>query len=1140
MADEQRRPDRRLTSVQRRRLQARLPPEGRKRRNDERRNPRKRLKRAQEARARESRVTTSHEAAERVREAVERHRLAQEKKQAQARLQGEREHLAQKRFLSSAYRNAPRWRLKTLLPEVIAYSHEGQWLESAPLDVSLQPLTPEAADSMRAWSQEVAVPRADLLVSLFLRTREQQRRDYEERERERLDRWTAREESLTKQRPFRPRRFTPARVERLVAGALDGAVRESQHDTFKRSRGRLVLQRTTWDLTAACTLLSSVASVLEKQAHAYKRADLGEELAEYRWGVENHLASVHAGEVALVPPKSDEEDWDDWGLDCESLTRLMSDDSCEERKRYLEEAARRYKGRMQSYQEAVDRLDETRPDPQEMARPRRNLLREGATTAERRAQRAQRLYERRGRAGEVLEVEDAAEEVERFHAMLSARQHPHMIWDHHPARQVSRVDLHWLNSKMRRLSVEAKDDLLESFIKDARFGLSELILNALDADSDHVDVVVEEGAGGGIDAISVVDDGIGMTLEEAEDGFSGIGGSWKRRAEATRGQRLLHGHKGRGRYAAYGLGNRAVWESVATQEDGTRKRVRIEGTRGDLTGFGFEVDPEDVSGDTGTKVRMTLPTAEAQTWLLRETVVDLLTAQFALYLTRYPKVEITFWNKKIDPKRLITETNEYDLGEFQGEPVTLTVLEWNRTVDRHIFFCDEEGMTIAEVPSRIHAKDHQFTAYLKWRNFRELKHDWMLAEMGGGDAAPVLEAAKDKLKTHFKERDDALKQKIIKDWRDENVYPFTGEPQSEAEAVKKETFDIIAVAASRIINESKPKGKKLALTLIREATENDPSSLKRVLRDVIGLSKDELAEFDSLLNRTSLSNVLRASRVIGDRLDFLTLLDTIIYDKGPKKATLERDHLHKMLEQEPWVFGEEWGVSTSDLRLSRVLREHLELLGEDVSVAEDPNDPVLLIDGRDGRPDLVLWRAAKVQQNRFEHLMVELKRPSVKLTHKELTQIELYANAVMEDRRFNKDSTRWEFFLIGDEIDSFVEGRRTQQNMPKGAIQHTKECTIWVKLWSEILQDANHRHKFVEENLNWQASNDRSVERMREKYSAMLPDVPLSDAERDATTTPDATETDGEAASAGASTAIPAVLTSAGDQDKDGDAEATA
>ena len=191
MADEQRRPDRRLTPVQRRRLQARRTPEERKRLNDERRNPRKRLKRALEARERESSQATSHEAAERVREALALHRLEQEQKQADARRQAEQKHRALQRYASSAFRNASRWRLKSVLTGVIHYSHEGQWLEPAPLDASLQPLTPDDAESMRAWSHAITVPRADILVSLFLRAREKQRREYDEREQVRLDRWTA-------------------------------------------------------------------------------------------------------------------------------------------------------------------------------------------------------------------------------------------------------------------------------------------------------------------------------------------------------------------------------------------------------------------------------------------------------------------------------------------------------------------------------------------------------------------------------------------------------------------------------------------------------------------------------------------------------------------------------------------------------------------------------------------------------------------------------------------------------------------------------------------------------------------------------------------------------------------------------------
>lgn len=78
---------------------------------------------------------------------------------------------------------------------MLAHSHEGHWLEPAPLDASLQPLTPDDAESMRAWSQAITVPRADLLLSFFLRAREKQRREYDKRDQVRLDRWTARQEA---------------------------------------------------------------------------------------------------------------------------------------------------------------------------------------------------------------------------------------------------------------------------------------------------------------------------------------------------------------------------------------------------------------------------------------------------------------------------------------------------------------------------------------------------------------------------------------------------------------------------------------------------------------------------------------------------------------------------------------------------------------------------------------------------------------------------------------------------------------------------------------------------------------------------------------------------------------------------------
>lgn len=625
-------------------------------------------------------------------------------------------------------------------------------------------------------------------------------------------------------------------------------------------------------------------------------------------------------------------------------------------------------------------------------------------------------------------------------------------------------------------------------MRDPVTGLVEVVWNALDADATEVSLTVVDNGADGVASVEVKDNGTGMTLAEAERGFGSLGGSWKSVATETRSGRSLHGRKGRGRYAAYGVGGQVIWQSVA-EDEGVRRRIRLSGFRSDLRAF--EVgDPEQSTDDTGTLVRIAMLTQAAQTRLINPNVKEELTAAFALYLKRYEQVTVKWQGDAIEPDRLIERETSYSLGTFEDAEATLTVIEWSFSrAPRVIYLCNEQGMTVGEVPAEVPARGFTYTAYVKWQPLAELRHDWMLADLGGGPAAAVLERARTSLRKHFQHREDERRREVIEEWRFEDVYPFKEAPRTETEEIARETFDVVALAASKVINESKPNGRKLALSLIREATETSPSALRRVLEDVIGLSPEQLTEFDELLNRTSLSNMLKASRVIGDRLDFLALLDTIIWEREPKKATLERNHLHKLLEQEPWVFGEEWSVSTSDQRLSRVLRAHLGLLGEGMSVAEDSNDPVLLSDGREGRPDLVLWRAAEVHQNRLEHLVVELKRPSKTLGAAEVQQIEMYADAVIEDNRFDKQTTHWEFWLIGDEVDSFVTKRRNQSNTELGVIQKTDQYTIRVKLWSEVQRDAFHRHKFVQRNLEWEASRDDSVARMRQKYADMLPPI---------------------------------------------------
>src|SRR5207237_7450112 len=98
-----------------------------------------------------------------------------------------------------------------------------------------------------------------------------------------------------------------------------------------------------------------------------------------------------------------------------------------------------------------------------------------------------------------------------------------------------------------------------------------------------------------------------------------------------------------------------------------------------------------------------------------------------------------------------------------------------------------------------------------------------------------------------------------------------------------------------------PVAKRLSLRLIREALETNPTSLRRVLTEVLQLSKDSLEELEALLDKTTLTEMVAASRLITNRLDFLTALEILVFDAATKGQLKERSQLHRILAGEPWV-----------------------------------------------------------------------------------------------------------------------------------------------------------------------------------------------------------------------------------------------
>lgn len=202
---------------------------------------------------------------------------------------------------------------------------------------------------------------------------------------------------------------------------------------------------------------------------------------------------------------------------------------------------------------------------------------------------------------------------------------------------------------------------------------------------------------------------------------------------------------------------------------------------------------------------------------------------------------------------------------------------------------------------------------------------------------------------------------------------------------------------------------------------------------------------------------------------------------------LERANLQGIIGGEPWLFGEEYALHVSDKGLTRVLVAHLRVLGRDSKNIA----PVRDADGRIRRIDFMFGRSLELNRNRREHLVVEIKRPTVELRRKELSQVEDYARAVAADRQFDTDSTDWDFFLVSNDMDDYVADRSRQPGKPPGLAFELRSgnARVWVKRWNTIIAEARHRLKFVKEHLEYDPGSDEAVNYLQENYPDYVPQV---------------------------------------------------
>lgn len=652
---------------------------------------------------------------------------------------------------------------------------------------------------------------------------------------------------------------------------------------------------------------------------------------------------------------------------------------------------------------------------------------------------------------------------------------------------------------MESLPLEATDDLVKRLARedDPIRAVIELIWNSLDAEATSIEVTVKKDGLDGIESISIVDNGLGIEPELVKTAFGKMGDSWKARVRGKKTPnkvRFLHGSLGQGRLRAFALGQYIEWVSPSQTVDGEPVTVHIVGNSQNRKLFQHEVSPRS-GGDYARGTRFMARSSNLRRVLQLETdrAREAVTAAFAPVLLDEPDLNITYLDKRLDVSDQIEADTKWDREvevDAGVQKYELRVIQWKRSKRKAICYAATPGRVVYEQSGKDIEKRFNFSAHITWPAVLDHLSELPLGDQGPTPVREVVSDAHQQLQNHFsKVRRVARKQRLDK-WKSDQIYPFKGAPKTETERVERVLFDVVSGTLSDHISTDE-SAARLTLTLLQNALKHEPGHLLSILHEIVNLEQGDRARLAELIESVSMSGIVKAAAGISDRSRLLVALDHIIYDPHDSRLFNERDNLHKILEGELWIFGEQYNYMRSERGLTEALRTHLRLSGLHVP---SRLQPVRQPDGRSGRLDLHL--AVKSEEHeRKRHLVIELKDPNLELDRTHLDQVKDYANTILDEPRFADSNSQWDFILVGRSIDRAA--RREVQAGHEGSglfLDPPRESSddphvrCYVRTWRSVIDDNTARLKFYRDALEDDPSVEDSLAYLRKVHAAALPD----------------------------------------------------
>ena len=599
--------------------------------------------------------------------------------------------------------------------------------------------------------------------------------------------------------------------------------------------------------------------------------------------------------------------------------------------------------------------------------------------------------------------------------------------------------------------------------------MAELISNAWDADASNVWIDIRLGqAWTEDDRIVVIDDGVGMSYEDAETRYLLVGR--KRRVELeqdrTEGGRLLHGRKGIGKLAAFGTAK--ILECLTVDADGQATSFRLDYDHIRDLDPTEDYDVEPAQGDEvlrdpeGNRLahgtRITLSALRPRRAMNEAQFRRSLARRFALDASEMRIVvnerEIGRFNYELD-LRFPSDGQLFDAGVseaadgwaemesaagpirwwvgFTEKPLRekqlqgISVLARGKMVQRPFFFQRTAG-----------AEGQLGQEYL----IGEVEADWL--DQGHDIDTDLIQANRDQLQLEDERLNDFI------DWGQNLIRRALREWSNLRQARVAQGLDLSnftdlmdrltpderqrMTRVTRAVSKIPAIDVEEARTLVSSIVDAHEDTIVRELLETIDSSTSDFqTQIWEVVQRFGLIDARRNQTIIQARLKTIAELRRFVAGGATEVPTIH-DHIKK----HPWLLDPRWYLLDDEVRLS------------DLDITPEADEA-------DGRMDFLFALGPRSPYTHDELLVVEIKRgtyPDGKtrtVNHDEVSRFHRYALAAHESQTISSKPLRVVGLMIAQRYTR--EAERVRQSLE--TVQNPR---LIFTTWDSVLLETERLH----------------------------------------------------------------------------------